>query len=491
MKTQADKTQESQNSITPRVTSEPSDGGTAQLVDNRTSTIDQQKLRTTMNASTENSTNPLQLKASPERSRRANNTGLPDNLKSGVENLSGYSMDDVKVHYNSSKPAQLQAHAYAQGTDIHLAPGQQKHLPHEAWHVVQQKQGRVKPTMQFKGKVNINDNTGLEKEADVMGAKALRGGILQEGRSLSTTELNIRSRASSTAQLSVIQCEFGDELQREIDTFIERLDDLIAESEAEHGGAFRFIEVDALLEGAPAQMAEGLLLFLNNGDTATGSVMAEWLIEELKKKFGYDQVADLKNMLLKRLGWGNLKFKTKGQNLKYFMENPRNRNVRDAMRAKLTGYPDPEGKLKELITSGWDAPTIKQVQPGDTFYKLMKPGEDFKSTHSTYYVSWDELQIILGGEHLADHLGLPLINYQAVYCVYEIKARQPTQVFQSTIAQTEQRIPTSNTKMKNSGGRQQTLILDSNSANWEKIERAKYLLDPNEIELMRLAELQE
>ena len=104
---------------------------------------------------------------------KPNNTGLPDNLKTGIENLSGYSMDDVKVHYNSSKPAQLNAHAYAQGTDIHLASGQEKHLPHEAWHVVQQKQGRVKPTMQMKDKVNINDDAGLEKEADVMGAKAL------------------------------------------------------------------------------------------------------------------------------------------------------------------------------------------------------------------------------------------------------------------------------------------------------------------------------
>ena len=104
--------------------------------------------------------------------RKANNTGLPDNLKSGVENLSGHAMDDVKVHYNSAKPAELQAHAYAQGTDIHVAPGQEKHLPHEAWHVAQQKQGRVKPTRQMKGKTPINDDTGLEKEADVMGAKA-------------------------------------------------------------------------------------------------------------------------------------------------------------------------------------------------------------------------------------------------------------------------------------------------------------------------------
>ncbi len=103
---------------------------------------------------------------------KENKTGLPDNLKSGVENLSGHSLDDVKVHYNSSQPAALQAHAYAQGTDIHVAPGQEKHLPHEAWHVVQQKQGRVQPTKQLKGKTNINDDAGLEKEADVMGAKA-------------------------------------------------------------------------------------------------------------------------------------------------------------------------------------------------------------------------------------------------------------------------------------------------------------------------------
>lgn len=57
-------------------------------------------------------------------------------------------MDDINVHYNSSEPSQFQAEAYAQGTDIHLGPGQERHLPHEAWHVVQQKQDRVKPSMQ-------------------------------------------------------------------------------------------------------------------------------------------------------------------------------------------------------------------------------------------------------------------------------------------------------------------------------------------------------
>lgn len=99
--------------------------------------------------------------------------GLPLQLKTGIENLSGYNMDDVRVHYNSPQPAQLNAHAYAQGTHIHMAPGQERHLPHEAWHVVQQKQGRVRPTMQFAGHTAINDDKGLEHEADVMGTKAL------------------------------------------------------------------------------------------------------------------------------------------------------------------------------------------------------------------------------------------------------------------------------------------------------------------------------
>ncbi|CAM1359266.1 hypothetical protein TPENAI_10296 [Tenacibaculum litopenaei] len=122
--------------------------------------------------------------------RQENRTGLPDQLKSGIENLSGYAMDDVKVHRNSDKPAQLQAHAYAQGSNIYLGPGQEKHLAHEAWHVVQQKQGRVTPTRQFKEKVPINDDSGLEREADIMGAKAMEFSGNPETTQLKTTTLN-------------------------------------------------------------------------------------------------------------------------------------------------------------------------------------------------------------------------------------------------------------------------------------------------------------
>ena len=112
---------------------------------------------------------------------RRNETGLPDGLKSGIESLSGISLDDVRVHYGSAQPGQLNALAYAQGSEIHLAPGQEQHLPHEAWHVVQQAQGRVQPTTQLQGGVPVNDDQGLEQEADLMGAKALANAAQLQG----------------------------------------------------------------------------------------------------------------------------------------------------------------------------------------------------------------------------------------------------------------------------------------------------------------------
>ena len=98
-------------------------------------------------------THVVQQGGAPARSvQRAGDgdaSGLADHLKSGIESLSGMSIDQVKVHQNSSVPAQMNALAYAEGSDIHLAPGAEKSLPHEAWHVVQQKQGRVVPTLRL------------------------------------------------------------------------------------------------------------------------------------------------------------------------------------------------------------------------------------------------------------------------------------------------------------------------------------------------------
>jgi len=176
MSTHTDRSQENKTqSVSMEAFQMQQDGASLfQFQDNRPETTAQLKVQAAANNSPQVLKTTQLQNLSQSIQKKENNTGLPDNLKSGIENLSGHSMDDVKVHYNSPKPAQLQAHAYAQGTNIHIASGQEKHLPHEAWHVVQQKQGRVKPTTQLKGKVNINDDKGLEREADVMGEKALQ-----------------------------------------------------------------------------------------------------------------------------------------------------------------------------------------------------------------------------------------------------------------------------------------------------------------------------
>jgi len=118
---------------------------------------------------------PLSYAPAPPPRAAAGGQQLPSNLRSGIESLSGMDMGGVRVHYGSTMPARLNALAYAQGSDIHLAKGQERHLPHEAWHVVQQTQARVQPTIKVAGK-DVNDDAGLECEADTLGAaSAARG----------------------------------------------------------------------------------------------------------------------------------------------------------------------------------------------------------------------------------------------------------------------------------------------------------------------------
>ncbi|HSF54729.1 MAG TPA: DUF4157 domain-containing protein [Algoriphagus sp.] len=165
-------------------------------------------------------------------SGQRNDTGLPDSLKSGIEGLSGYALDDVRVHYNSNQPAQLQAHAFAQGNEIHLGPGQEKHLPHEAWHVVQQKQGRVKPTLQLKAGVDVNEDSGLEREADVMGGKALQRQVAHKSLQTGNTAQPVIQRIKSgyDIQLSPSMQHLVSGLQRndavdqsKVDKFVDAL----------------------------------------------------------------------------------------------------------------------------------------------------------------------------------------------------------------------------------------------------------------------------
>jgi hypothetical protein len=151
----------------------------------------------------------------PDKSGKTAGNCLPAQLKNGVEGLSGVPMDDVKVNYNSAEPAQVGALAYAKGNQIHLGQGQEKHLPHEAWHVVQQKHGRVKPTLQAKG-LAINDDPALEAEADTMGQKATQ---LKTEQQLPVMPLN----KSVLLTTDVVQRKIGLEFQAFDSVFIMNL----------------------------------------------------------------------------------------------------------------------------------------------------------------------------------------------------------------------------------------------------------------------------
>lgn len=111
-----------------------------------------------------------------------NNTGLPGNVLQQMESSFGTGFRDVRITTNSPKAVQLKAQAFTQGNQVHFAPGHyepqstagQELIGHEFAHVVQQKQGRVKPTIQAKS-FRINDSESLELEADRAGALAARG----------------------------------------------------------------------------------------------------------------------------------------------------------------------------------------------------------------------------------------------------------------------------------------------------------------------------
>lgn len=64
-----------------------------------------------------------------------------DELHKEGQELSGDGMDDVLVDYNSSKPGQFSEDVDNEGNQVHLDLPQEHHVPHAAWHVVQQKQG--------------------------------------------------------------------------------------------------------------------------------------------------------------------------------------------------------------------------------------------------------------------------------------------------------------------------------------------------------------
>jgi Domain of unknown function (DUF4157) len=139
--------------------------------------------------------------AAPARAGRdgVGTAALPAGLRAGIETLSGVSLADVPVHYDSAAPARIGAGAFAAGDEIHVAPGQERHLPHEAWHIVQQKQGRVRPTTALKRGGAASRDPALEAEADRMGAAAARAPSPPPGAALPA------ARAAPSPPAAVVQ----------------------------------------------------------------------------------------------------------------------------------------------------------------------------------------------------------------------------------------------------------------------------------------------
>jgi hypothetical protein len=100
---------------------------------------------------------------------------LPEALRRRLERLLGADLSAVRIHREPAAKA-LGVLAYTRSTDIYFAPDQydlgtqrgRELLGHELMHVVQQAQGRVRPTG-LRGGLEINDARDLEREADAFG----------------------------------------------------------------------------------------------------------------------------------------------------------------------------------------------------------------------------------------------------------------------------------------------------------------------------------
>ena len=104
--------------------------------------------------------------------------GLPITLSNQIQTLLGVDPAQAVLHKNSSKAAEIGALAFVRGHEIHFAPGKfnpntregKELIVHEFTHYKQQLQGLVQPTSEIAG-MPLNDDAGLEGEADAMAAK--------------------------------------------------------------------------------------------------------------------------------------------------------------------------------------------------------------------------------------------------------------------------------------------------------------------------------
>jgi hypothetical protein len=207
--------------------------------------------------------------------------GLPAPLEANMEAMSGLALDDVRVHRNSSRPSALGALAYTQGIEIHLAPGEERHLPHEAWHVVQQKQGRVRATRQMKG-VGLNADPSLEREATLMGERA--------SRSVPATKAPPRIAAAAAAVVQRVPISGEFEAQEKIATLSQGYHHVILEDRSwllGPGPTYQYVEYTdrdnqwrKTKKGPFKLLGAGLMGRMVNSPASAFTIAKSWL--ELK-----------------------------------------------------------------------------------------------------------------------------------------------------------------------------------------------------------------
>ena len=105
---------------------------------------------------------------------------LMPEVRSDMERAFGHDFSTVRIH-EGTQAQSIGMTAYAQGEDLHFAPGEyrptspegRKLIGHELTHVVQQRTGRA--ALPHGSTLPINSDTALEAEADALGTKAARG----------------------------------------------------------------------------------------------------------------------------------------------------------------------------------------------------------------------------------------------------------------------------------------------------------------------------
>jgi Domain of unknown function (DUF4157) len=130
---------------------------------------------------------------------------LPDAVRIRMEEALKADFSAVRIHEGAEAKA-MGARAFTRGTDIYFAPGEYdpsserglELIGHELAHVVQQGSGRVQATALAQG-MAVNEDAGLEHEADVAGAGAARGEAAGGGEKVAAAPAS--PAASAPAQM--------------------------------------------------------------------------------------------------------------------------------------------------------------------------------------------------------------------------------------------------------------------------------------------------